>query len=274
MKKTIFLLGTVLGMVLAGSIVYALTMSSSDITYDNTRSGLKDLNNNDVDNVKDAIDILYSKVNKGSYNKVCYYISGTKGTIGSKYLCDPGDGKARYFYILSTNGSDVDLIMEKNITDEVLVNNSRTLSYNDAMTYFNEGNPGNVIRQSWTNVKNVDSPSIQVITNSSGISSWNVENAQSSNWSYFGINSTTDSSKIANYKWLYDYTKNCSLCDNPYPNDNQYPRGYWTKELVSNNNNAAWVVSDWGGIDVKTITDTTTRGVRPVITIKNSELSN
>ena len=48
------------------SIVYAITVSSSDVTYDNSESHLKDDNDQDVDNVKDAIDILYSRINSGS----------------------------------------------------------------------------------------------------------------------------------------------------------------------------------------------------------------
>ena len=56
-----------LGLLSCGGIVYAIAVSSSEVSYDNTLSGLKDVNNNDVNNVKDAIDALYAKVgNQGS----------------------------------------------------------------------------------------------------------------------------------------------------------------------------------------------------------------
>ena len=73
--------------------------------------------------IKDKIDDLYSKTNS---NKVCFYISGTKGAVGARYLCEPGDGTARYFYILKVDTNTVKLIMEKNITDNtnnVTINN-------------------------------------------------------------------------------------------------------------------------------------------------------
>ena len=60
----------ILGASLFSGVVYAITLSSEDISYDNSRSHLKDSNNNDVDNVKDAIDILYTKANNGSISLV------------------------------------------------------------------------------------------------------------------------------------------------------------------------------------------------------------
>ena len=56
----------IIGLILSGSIVYAVAVSSEDITYDNSKSHLKDANNNDVDNVKDAIDVLYNKVSSSA----------------------------------------------------------------------------------------------------------------------------------------------------------------------------------------------------------------
>ena len=51
----------VLGLVVAGSIgVCAYTISSSDISYDNSASGIE------ADNVKDAIDDLYTNANYGN----------------------------------------------------------------------------------------------------------------------------------------------------------------------------------------------------------------
>ena len=61
MKKII--LGFILGIIITGTVVYAGSLIARDIDYDNTSSGLKDTNNQDVDNVQDAIDALYAKAN-------------------------------------------------------------------------------------------------------------------------------------------------------------------------------------------------------------------
>ena len=61
-NKFLFL---IIGLLLSGRVVYAFVVSSSDISYDNSKSQLKDSNNQDVDNVKDAIDVLYSKASSG-----------------------------------------------------------------------------------------------------------------------------------------------------------------------------------------------------------------
>ena len=56
------IIGLVLGLIIAGGIsIYALTISANDISYDNNISGLE------ANNVKDAIDELYSKSNESNY---------------------------------------------------------------------------------------------------------------------------------------------------------------------------------------------------------------
>ena len=55
------IIGIIIGGLLSGGVVYA-AVSASAVTYSNTNSGLKDSNGNNVTNVQEAIDVLYSKV--------------------------------------------------------------------------------------------------------------------------------------------------------------------------------------------------------------------
>ena len=66
MKNNIkLIIGIIIGIIISGSIVYAYDLFANSVGYDNTTSGLKDANNQDVDNVQDAIDVLYSRANNG-----------------------------------------------------------------------------------------------------------------------------------------------------------------------------------------------------------------
>ena len=60
-KSNIF--SFILGLIISGGTVYAVTISAVNVSYDNSNSHLKDVNNNDVTNVNDAIDALYTKAN-------------------------------------------------------------------------------------------------------------------------------------------------------------------------------------------------------------------
>ena len=54
-----FILGAIAGLLVSGVGVYALTVTATQITYDNTQSGIQ------ATNVKDAIDKLYEKAESG-----------------------------------------------------------------------------------------------------------------------------------------------------------------------------------------------------------------
>ena len=251
-----FLLGAI---IFTGIGAYAtIKLQASEIEYSEGVS------------IKDKIDDLYSKTNS---NKVCLYISGTKGTVGSRYLCNPGDGTARYFYILKTNSNTVKLIMERNITDNT---SDVTMTWNSAITYFNQDNPGYQIKQSWVNVLNVDLPDAQDIADAGGITNWTLSTATTNDWSYFGVNSTTNTNNRANYAWLYNYTKSCISynCLVELSDSNGMPYGYWTKSLIYNDETNAWSINRDGKLGATNVSSDIYRGVRPVITINSNQLSN
>ena len=153
----------VLGFIIATAIgVYAI--NASEITYNNTT-------------VAGALTDLYTKANNQK-NTFCLYLSGTRGAVGSKYICDPGDGIARNFFILKVDGNNVKLIMEKNLTDES--NYSRTMSYTDALQFLENNN----IDTLWDNVIDVDLPSAQELVVAGGISNFD----ESNSYTYYADN--------------------------------------------------------------------------------------
>lgn len=253
MKKNILFF--MLGLIIAGSVgVYAaIKIQADEIEY---KDGT----------VEDALNDLYSKANNSK--KTCLYVSGTKGAVSSKYLCDPGDGVARYFYILKADGNQVQLIMERNLSDEV--GSHVIMSWNDAMTFFDEGHDGYSTKQAWKNVSSIDLPSAQEIADVGNIPNWDINTVEyksvsTDNYYYFGGNQSNASS----YMWLYNYSRGNSM-----PDDDGYPWGYWTQDLVVNSNgDRIWVVHK-NGMLFPTSQSNVSYGVRPVITISTSQLSN
>jgi len=76
MKQNI--LGLILGLVIAGSIgVYAVSVASSDVTYDNANSG------SEATTVEGAIDDLYTKLNSSSISNIVYI--GATGNSTATY---------------------------------------------------------------------------------------------------------------------------------------------------------------------------------------------
>ena len=64
-------------------------------------------------------------------------------------------------------------------------------------------------------------------------------------------------------------------CNNSYSeSDSTKSYGYWTKSTVLNDDTNAWVSIRNGRLEKYPITHSTDNGVRPVITVLNSQLSN
>lgn len=92
-------------------------------------------------------------------------------------------------------------------------------------------------------------------------------------WFYFENNSKTNpelSQGQAKYKWLFDYTNNCtdygcSIADNSTV-------GYWTSTPISRFPGSAWRVDQNGSLDLNGVNHPGNGGVRPVITIPKSIL--
>ena len=261
----VFILG---GIIFSGISVYATFKAQADeIEYENGVS------------VKDKIDDLYSKA---SGKKICLYVSGTKGSIGSKYLCDPGDGTKRNFFVLAVDNNKVKLIMEHNITEG---SGTSKMTWMNAMKYFRTG-AGASTKSAWTNVVDVDLPMAQDIANAVGNTGWNMEDKNYDGWFYFDKNGSSygqtqvaNTSNLSNFRWLYNYTVNCSAygCDSATSLGSTEAYGYWTRDIVAQQKDTigrAWHVNGSGRLYTGAVSDGTYIGVRPVITISANQLSN
>lgn len=278
----------ILGIVISGTVVYASGILARTVTYDNSVSNLKDSNGNDVVDVQTALDILLDKAENvnGLSKRVCTYVSegsfGEEGQIGAKYSCDPGDGVLRNFYILAVDTNKVKLIMDRNITQG---SSQTTMTWMDAMKYFRTG-AGAATKAAWTNVIDVDLPSAQTIANAVGNTGWNMEDKNSDGWFYLDKNGSTygqtqvlNASNLSNYRWLYNYTRECSAygCDASTSLAAGEAYAYWTRDIIAQNSDTtyphrAWCVNRGGGLYGNPVSYDTDTGVRPVITILKSNL--
>ena len=239
----------ILGVLVITSTVFAYSYVASEIGYTPTDD------NWDVDNTKDALDSLYENIN--SY--ICMFVpdtqySGTKGEVGSLYSCNMGDDIARLFYIMKINTSDVQMLMASNITDTV---GQVNLSWYDAMSFFETG-AGVSVKALWDKAISVGLPTATEISEAGGMTGWS-----GSSWSYFGVNSTSDSSKKNNYAWLYNNLRGSTYGSN----DSAHSPGYWTTTQVASNTNKAWEVYSGGWLGSDALDRSDNNGVRPVVKI-------
>jgi len=268
LKSRIFLV-LITAVICICTTAYAVSLTATSISYGNGT-------------VKDALDDLYTKRDSGNL-KLCKFIDGTygaKGTVGAKYECTLGDKDAndnlikRNFYILSVNSDNtVDMIMDRNITEET---ENKKISWNDAMNYFNNGNPGYKYTTAWTLVVSIGLPSSVSVARAVDNNSWKLNDT----WFCFGLKDT--SSCIANnyanatpqaieavqkYKWLFNYLSSCIAfgCDSETELDSTEAGGYWCKDNWRNSSNAMTV--DHTGRLNDTSTTNPNFGIRPAITV-------
>ena len=242
MKNNIKLfVGILIGIVICGISVYAAEeiINAKDIRY-KTKT------------VEDSLNELYIKANAKDVGavKFCKFIDGTYGSfgeIGSKYECDPGDGVKRNFYILKENPESVELISEKNITNN--------LTYANAIKYFDIHTDGIRIKNEWTNVVKVGIPIGKDLAKAAG-------NDNYINGAYqFG----------STYKWLYNYLAGCSSYGCDSSTDTSTEEKSYILEGSSNYAGYSLVV-DWTGEIGTNNLNNSTFCVRPVITILKSNL--
>ena len=195
--------------------------------------------------------------------------------MGTKYECDPGDGTKRYFYILESHVNSIDLIMDRNIT-------TTNITWQNAKRYFRLGD-GETLN--WVNVQVVKLPEIQQIANAVNNTSWKYENSNNNNsWFCFGLNDQsscaqggwtyrTDTGKeqAKPYRWLYDYISGCTPfgCEFDVESSEPVQYGYWTNDSIIGYNEY-WCIDKYAMINNCTISST--RGVRPVITVLKTNL--
>ena len=218
--------------------VKAATMyASRDVIYDNSSSGTT------ASTVQEALDELYEKANSSSGEEepiptsICTSTSGTVSyDLGTEYTCDVGAKTERIFYVLEDNGDSIDLIMNENLGRIVAWNSSGNNANGPvtALAYLERQT------SSWTVEATL--PTGQQIADAVGNTSWT---------------SGGNNISISSAPWL---------CENL----NSY--GYWTSTPRSSNSTGAWYVTYFDHLSTSSV-DRTSGGVRPVITVSKSQLS-
>ena len=225
---------------------------------------------------------------KYSYDYVCQYLDNTYSkdasdhtSVGTKYVCDLGDGVNRNFYILAndTDTGTVRMLMEHNITEGA---NQVTYSYTDAMAYFDEDNPGYLTAEAWIHAIDISLPDAYDIARAADNENWD-----GSAWYCFGsnvadlsVNPFCNNDHMGDYAWLYNYTAGCKTynttgysCDAETSMANPAEAvSYWTGTIVANSSTYAHEVVRSARVSKQPLTTNHRAGVRPVVTIYTSSL--
>lgn len=270
MKKLLLIIITMI-LSISASVYAASQIFANNISYKDTT-------------VEEALNDLYTKSeNTQSVLKFCELKEGTNLEVGSKYECDPGDGVKRIFYILTVRNNDVDLLMDRNITQGT---NTKTMSWADAMKYVKNNN----LKSLWSNVLDIDLPKAQAIADAVGNTSWQMVDKNYTDFFCVGTGynascgsgsgALKDDIQTIRYRWLFNYTRDCagSGCLSETSLSAPEAVGYWTCDMVANNTDSnfthrAWLMGRSGNVSNDNIYNSTTYGVRPVITVLKANLT-
>ncbi len=175
---------------------------------------------------------------------------------GDEYTCEVGDSYTNTFFVLENIGDTVSLIMKENYTDSYV---PKTLSWctdgGTTNTCKSIGLTGSEVTEGKDYLGHIRS-----IFNKSEVEI----NFPTYDQIYKAAGDKEDLPT-----WLYDYL-NCDDGCVPHPSSGGY--GYWTTTPYANYSGAAWYVY-YGGRLTSYYVNTSSNGLRPVITIPKSELS-
>lgn len=199
------------------------------------------------------------------------------------------------WYIIGNSGDNINVILDHNTTALVAYNSNnvnttaneiKTSLANDIKTW--DGNVSSTARL--ITADEVASLTANNAFNSSTTTAntyyfcTNTSLAEYSTESWYSNigNTLPDDLKAKNakYSFLFDYTYNCSGFGCTTEDNNGYTygsgsntsviRGYWTSSVVAGSTTALWRVTRVGGLVTNNANNSSTNGVRPVITIPKS----
>ncbi len=177
---------------------------------------------------------------------VCDLQEGTSQTVGAKYTCHLDFD--RTFYVLETSGDTVNLIMDRNFTDDTV---PKTLAW--CVDFGSKNTCKNITS------KEEETP----LRNIQDVFGTNVEVSLPS---YDQIYKVAGNKTSKFPTWLFDYL-------NSTQNSVSDVYGYWTSTPHNSVLTAAWDVSSEGALTTYLVDNDRNNGVRPVITILKSKLN-
>jgi prepilin-type N-terminal cleavage/methylation domain-containing protein len=171
--------------------------------------------------------------------------------VGTEYKCDPGDGKKRTFYVISSDDTKVNLIMA--------INYGGMVSQNDAVSSYLNALKSN---KTWKYTNNISMPTAAVVAPLLGVTGFSTS----------ANNPYTTSATYANVN-LNCPVGSCTENVSTYQGKTGSVNCYWTATLYNDPNgmieNYYWLVSSNSlGYNDGSATDLC--GFRPVITMQKT----
>ena len=232
-------------------------------------------------NNNNPINSIVTSVNGDSENLGCY-IKGTNCTNGTLMTVKVNNDKTQDFYVINDDSVNITLISASNIGD----NNTTTVAWyagssgNTSVGPITVLTSLNTVTADWTNIDNIANYSYtnsgsgyKKVTIVSGVTT--VTNSEDGETTIEG----TSRARLLTYEEAYGLgcrtSTNNNCPDWLYGNMNgtNYsltPYGYWLLTSTSNVRNA-YNLRNTSAIASNSTTDTSGRGIRPVITIKKIE---
>lgn len=177
----------------------------------------------------------------------------TAGIVGAKYVCDPGDGVNRIFYVLenNTDSSNISLIMDSNID-------------NNRVAWCAIGDDGCILKDGF--VTNYNGPkTADAYLDSKTENKW--------------INSKIISIELPKYDQIYNVNNSRKLTSTPWLYENLYSNydtslssEYWTSTADPESPWNVWSVDLYGSLTNINVANSDFPGVRPVITIAKDSI--
>ena len=267
---------------------YKLPSNVSNTLKDNSNISCK-VDNNEITNV--------STLHSGYYNVECQITVGNKNDIVQKEILIISKGTSVYYnpetgkvcnqsdavsttgtktgcmkwYIYSDNNkNNFNMILDHNTTARVAYNSTGSNSEMKEVKTALESDTS-----TWDKSLNARLITANEIAKITGNTSFDEKTSTSNKGFYFDSNNTAqvaNSTNKSKYAWLYDYTRGCKEYGCDIEDSSTY--GYWTSTPVAGVNYMAWSVYTFGDLNCGSTSYPDDRGVRPVITVNKSDISN
>ena len=185
------------------------------------------------------------------------------------------------WYIYNTNENSYLMILDHNTTAVIAWNSTGTST--DGMKEVSAALANDTAN--WNSSLNARLITADEIASISGNTEFNSSTSKWNKWFYLDSNNQTQtatSQGASKYAWLFDYTNECLNNGCNIADNNEYVYngnttgkiyGYWTSSPVAGGNRSAWLINRYGYIFNIYVDVSNSTGVRPVITIPKSIIS-
>ena len=185
------------------------------------------------------------------------------------------------WYIYNTNENSYLMILDHNTTAMIAWNSTGTST--DGMKEVSAALANDTAN--WNSSLNARLITADEIASISGNTEFNSSTSKWNKWFYLDSNNQTQtatSQGASKYAWLFDYTNECLNNGCNIADNNEYVYngnttgkiyGYWTSSPVAGGNRSAWIINRYGYIFNIYVDVSNSTGVRPVITIPKSIIS-